>query len=186
MLREPSLSKSSICALFAIWTALCVSTAVGASPVSQTSKPAAALHGVVSGYAWATEVRHGKKAGISPCVSVSLVKRVRGSVGGKNTLCGSFSPFPLVVEEGEGEGRTTRAVVGMVFDAGIAKVRVILKKRSARNLSLRLLTKTEAKRGHVKMLRYGAIAFSGATCVVRIVPYDATGHLAKNSYPGFC
>jgi len=186
MLRKTSLSKVSICALLAIWAALCLPTAVGASLVNQASKPAAALHGVVGGYAWATEIRHGKNADISPCVSVSLVKRVRGSVGGRNTLCGSFSPFPLVVEEGEGEGRTTRAVVGMVFDADIARVRVILKKRSARNLSLRLLTKVEAKRGHVKVLRYGAIAFSGATCVVRIVPYDAKGHLGKNSYPGFC
>lgn len=136
------------------------------------SKPAALLRGVVGGYQWKVEVRHGTEAGISPCVSVSLVKKTRGALGGKNTVCGSFSPVPLLSEQSTGAGSSKRAVVGMVFPADVTKVRVSLRNSATRNVSLHLLKKAKARRGHVRVLRYGAVAFFGAACVSQVVPYS--------------
>ena len=151
---------------------LCPSLADGARLRGEQNKSAAALHGVVSGYRWTIEVRHGKEVGVSPCVSVSLVRNVRGSVGGENSVCGALSPYPLVVQETLGVGGTSRSIVGMAFDADIVKVRVVLRGRAERNLPLHLLAKGAAERGNVSVLRYGAVAYSGATCVSRIVPYS--------------
>ncbi len=182
-----SLNKLSATALVVGLSLLCLVTSVGARLVDESSKPAAALRGAVAGYHWTAEVRHGKEAGASPCVSVVLVKRVRGSLGAKNTVCGSFSPFPLLSGASEGTARGTRAVVGMVFDVDVTKVRVSLRGRTTRNLWLHLLTKAEAGKGHVKTLRYGAIAFSGATCVGRIVPfYKEDGGWREPGFGGDC
>jgi hypothetical protein len=150
----------------------CFPALSAANNSQQSSRPAARLQGKVGGYQWVTEVRHGKRVGISPCLSVQLYKKERGSLGGMNTVCGSFSPFPLLVEESSGIGESKHAAVGMVFPTNVTKVRVILRSRSLRQLSLHLLTKAQAKTGGVKVLRYGTFVFSGPTCISRIVPYD--------------
>ena len=177
MSRPSTLNNLGICALLVILAGVCSPSTAGASSVERVSKPAAALRGVVGGYHWLTEVRHGKKAGASPCVSVSLFKAERGATVGKNTLCGSVSPFPLLVEESAESGQATRSIVGMGFAADVAKVRIVLRGRVARTVALHSLTKSEAMKGHVPALRYGAFAYSGSTCVVRIIPYhrDSAG-----------
>lgn len=174
-------------ALLVLLILLCSSSAGGVRLRGGSSKPAASLHGFVAGYRWAIELRHGKEAGVSPCVSVYLVKNVRGSVGTENSVCGGFSPYPLLVQDTEGSGRTSRAIVGMVFDAKFSKVRIVLRGRTARYVSLHLLDKVAAKRGNVGVLRYGAFAFAGATCVSQIVPYSESDREWQGSgFQGEC
>jgi hypothetical protein len=152
---------------------LSCSTVSSGSGLRYSDKPIVSLRGTVGGYAWIVGLRGGSDSTSEPCVSVQLFKEVPGSLGGTNTVCGSFDPIPLLDEASIGSGISTRAAVGMVFPPNIIKVRIKLRNRRERHLDLHLLTRRKARSAHVGMFRYGAVTFAGRTCISRIVPYDA-------------
>jgi hypothetical protein len=174
------------CALLGLLAGALVSPGVVAA--AGVGGPAVAeLRGDVAGYFWEVTVGRGRgpQGSREPCVSAALVKKEKGAVGGRSSVCGSLQPGPLRVEQSSGDGTSKRAVMGMIFTAETMKVEVWLRGRGRRLIKPHLISRHAATRGHLAQVRYGAIATAGNTCVVRIVPYEG-GKPGDTRYAGSC
>jgi hypothetical protein len=167
-MRLRSLSALAIAALILVSAAV---TEAG------TSKPASpVITGSVAGVGWQLRVfRLPQKSPDRPCLSVTL------EYSGKGTLCGEFTPIPLITAAELNRGTEKRFVVGMVFDPKVARAKVWFRGREPRVVQLRLLPEGQARRVGLVSLRYGATAFSGRSCLMRVSGFDRSGQLVKPS-----
>lgn len=138
------------------------------------------LSGTVAGYYWTVSVRRGKSPD-QPCLRVGMSFGRLGGPAGIGTACGSDEPFPLATSSSANRGRKLRAVVGVVFPPEVVRAKIWLKGRTPRRVQLHLVRESGAKRLGLPSLRYGATAYSGRSCLKRIVGYSGDGHLVGSA-----
>jgi hypothetical protein len=134
------------------------------------------LSGSVGGYRWKMEVFKRTKSRDRPCLQVSL-DSPRGV--GRSTVCGSFDPLPLMVGSTSDSGKAKRAAIGMVFGPHVVRAKVWLRGRSPRNVRLRLLGGSQARKLGLTPLRYAATAYAGPSCLLRVAGYDSSGQVVQ-------
>jgi hypothetical protein len=155
-------------------TAALVSMGAAVSEARQAKQENPTISGSVGGYDWQIKVfRSPKEAPDRPCLSVSLEH------SGKGTICGEITPLPLLTAAELNRGSKKRFVLGMVFDPSIVRAKVWLRGRDPRNVQLRLLGEKRGREIGLHPLRYGATAFAGKSCLVRVAGFDASGRLVK-------
>lgn len=147
-------------------------TGAAASYAGEANRATPELSGSVGGYDWRVEVFKRTKSPKRPCLRVSLVSPAGV---GRSTVCGEFDPLPLMIGSTGNSGKAKRAAIGMVFNPRVVRARVWLRGRSPRNVRLRLLRSDRARRLGLAPLRYGATAYAGSSCLMRVVGYDSSG-----------
>jgi hypothetical protein len=146
---------------------------VGTASAGQQSVPT--LSGTVAGYYWTVTVHRGRSPD-RPCLRVGMSFGKLGEPAGIGTACGPDEPFPLATSSAANHGRNLRAAIGMVFPPAVAWAKIWLKGRTPRTVHLHLVSENEAKQLGLASLRYGATAYSGRSCLKRIVGYNRDGH----------
>jgi hypothetical protein len=145
-------------------------------PVLSAASPAApTLSGTVAGYYWTVTVHRGESRD-RPCLRVGMSVGKVGEPAGIGTACGADKPFPLATSSTVNQGKSLRAAIGMVFPPVVVYAKVWLRGRAPRRVQLHLVRGTEAKQLGVASLRYGATAYSGRSCLKRIVGYSREDH----------
>jgi hypothetical protein len=168
-----AVSAIVVCVLVVAWC-----FGVGAASAGQQAVPT--LSGTVGGYYWTVTVHRGRSPD-GPCLRVGMSFGKRGEPAGIGTICGSDEPFPLATSSAANKGRKMRAAIGMVFPAAVVWAKVWLKGRTPRRVQLHLVSENEAKQLGLTSLRYGATAYSGRSCLKRIVGYNRDGHRAGSA-----
>ena len=175
-------ARGSLCAVAVFlgvlaFSAIPPAAAVETEAIRLQSGPAiVGLGGVIPGYRWRLTITRdsGKRFPRRPCVSAGL-RPVSGTTEAIATACHPLLPYPLLVGNSAGEGAQRRSLVGMAFPPRVAKARVWLRGRGDRLLPLRVFPAGAARKAGIVPFNYGAITFSGATCLERVVALDAAG-----------
>lgn len=152
---------------------------VAVSPIAGAGESTTApeLSGSVGGYDWHVEVFKRTKSPDRPCLRVSLAPPGVGV--GRSTVCGVFAPLPLMIGSTSNSGKAKRAAIGMVFRPKVVSAKVWLRGRSPRHVRLRLLGSSRARRLGLAPLRYGATAYAGPSCLIKVVGYDGSGRVVR-------
>lgn len=159
-----------------IVTAALLSTGAAVSYAGPAKYELPKISGSVGGSDWRMKVfRRSEQSRDRPCLSVSL----ESEGVGKSTICGPFAPLPLMTGSTANRGVAKRFVLGMVFRPPIVRAKVWFRGRDPRNVHLRLLSKNHAREIGLVPLRYGATAFAGKSCLVRVAGYASSGRLVK-------
>jgi len=166
-------------ASFLITVCVAVIAPVGrAENLRGSSTPdAAALKGSVGGYPWEVAIRRGagESGARTPCLSVELAPpRSKGGTG-TNTGCHPLTPYPLAVGQSINSGAAKRSIVGMAYPLEVHSVRVWLKHRPSYVVRLDSLSSERARKAHIERLSFGAVAFSGPSCLARVTAFDSKG-----------
>jgi hypothetical protein len=155
-------------------TAALVSSGAAVSKAGKSEQYTPTITGSVGGLDWQVKVfRRLEETSDRPCLRVTL------EYAGKGTLCGEFAPLPLMTAAELNRGVGKRFVLGMVFDPRVVLAKVWFRGRDPRNVQLRLLPWDDARRIGLASLRYGATAFAGKSCLMRVAGFDGSGQLVK-------
>jgi len=130
-----------------------------------------------SSYGWSVLANRGdgSNGATHPCVSANFDRVPEGGFTSRLRLCGSIEGTQVVVSNSTGSGSAERTVIGMVFGQRVRYVRLWLRGRSSRKITLDRLSPAEAAAAHVVRFRYAALGMMGNFCLRRFASYDAQG-----------
>lgn len=130
-----------------------------------------------SRYGWSVLANRGdgRNGATHPCVSANFDRVPEGGFTSRLRLCGSIEGAQVVVSNSTGSGSAERTVIGMVFGQKVRYVRLWLRGRSSRRITLNRLSPSTAAAAHVVRFRYAALGMTGEFCLRRFASYDAQG-----------
>lgn len=113
----------------------------------------------------------GPKGGQRPCVEIVTLRQLpRGlSVGSGGPECGAIAPPAAAPIAGQSTfGTVDASVVAVVAGTPVSILRIDLDPGSPRAFATRLLNARQARKAHVRQVRYLAVALGTAGCIEEI------------------
>lgn len=136
--------------------------------------------GVIRSRRWGVYLFRGSgpKGGQRPCIQIVTLRQLpRGlSVGSGGPECGAIAPPATVPVAGQSVfGSVGASVVAVVAGAPVSNLRIDLDPGPPRAFATRLLNPRQARKAHVRQVRYVAVALKTAGCIEEIQGLGASG-----------
>jgi hypothetical protein len=120
----------------------------------------------------------GSNGGKRPCIEIVTLRQLPGglSVGNGGPECGAIAPPATMPLAGQSAfGSVGASVVAVVAGAPVSNLRINLDPGPPRAFATRLLNPRQARRAHVRQVRYVAVALGTAGCIEEIQGLDVSG-----------
>lgn len=120
----------------------------------------------------------GPKGGQRPCIEIVTLRQLPGGldVGNGGPECGAIAPPAAQPIAGQSSfGSVDASVVAVVAGTKVTNFRIDLDPGAPRAFATRLLNAGQARKAHVRQVRYTAVALGTAGCIEGIQGLDSSG-----------